>query len=431
MQECKQLIIKAMIIEEKDLALARCRALVEKKLNWGSSNDWSAQDFERLSEQIAAQTGVTLSATTLKRVWGKVKYDSVPTQTTLNALAQFLGFDNWRLFCVSNVASNGNGSHMPESLTEQPAVVPASLSWPGRRTMLIGSILMVAIVLVSFLFLNNVKAPIDASQVSFSSRKVAEELPNSVVFEYSVGNLKTDSVTIQQSWDPRRRERISAHKGQHTSMYYYPGYFRAKLLIGNEIMKEHDIFIKSQGWKGIIEQTSLPIYLSNKEIGLKGTRMEINAETLRAKTGKAVFNEVWTDFYLVQDFNRMADNFTFETVVQNTSTKEEALCRRVRLRILTSESAIGLPLCAKGCISEASVFVGGMGINGKDRDLSAFGCDFSSPQRLKCSVKNKIFTVFLNDKPIFTVPCDANLGKIIGIMIGFEGAGKIENAAFL
>lgn len=421
-----------MIVEEKDLALARCRELIEKKMQWGSSNDWSAQDFERLSEQIADQTNVTLSATTLKRVWGKVKYDSVPTQTTLNALAQFLGYDNWRLFCVSNVVLNGNGNDKPAELAPTPSLGNAlKKSWPPRRWLTIGLIVVSAVVAITFLFLNYTNAPIDASQVQFSSKKVTEELPNSVVFDYSMGTINADSVTIQQSWDPRRRERIGAHKGQHTSIYYYPGYFRAKLLVGDQIMKEHDIFIKTQGWTGIIGQKPVPIYLSNKEIRLQGNAMEITRETLREKTGTSVFNEQTTHFYQVKEFKLRADNFTFETILQNTSTKEEAVCKKARVKILTTQSAIGIPLCSKGCISEVSVFIGDTYISGKDRDLSAFGCDFSKPQRLKCTVKNKVFTVFLNDQSIFTSPAEADLGKIIGICIDFEGAGRIEKAEFL
>jgi hypothetical protein len=422
-----------MIIEEKDLALARCRELIEKKLQWGSSNNWSAQDFDRLSEQIADQTNVTLSATTLKRVWGKVKYDSVPTQTTLNALAQFLGYDNWRLFCVSNVTlnGNGNGKYTPEPIRAKADEVPAASLWKRRKTMIIGVMAGVVAIVVGFLFLNNRNPPINASQVQFSSKKVTDELPNSVVFDYSIGTINADSVTIQQSWDPRRRERISAHKGQHTSIYYYPGYFRAKLLVGDQIMKEHDIFIKTQGWTGIIDQKPVPIYLNNKEIRLQGNAMEITRETLREKTGTSVFNEQTTHFYQVKEFKLRADNFTFETVLQNTSTKEEAVCKKVRVKILTTQSAIGIPLCSKGCISEASVFIGDTYISGKDRDLSAFGCDFSKSQRLRCTVKNKVFTVFLNDKSIFTSPAAADLGKITGICIDFEGAGKIEKAEFL
>ncbi|WP_428667347.1 hypothetical protein [Runella sp.] len=420
-----------MIIEEKDLALARCRALVEKKVNWGSSNDWSTQDFERLSEQIAAATGVTLSATTLKRVWGKVRYDSVPTQTTLNALAQFLGYDNWRLFYVSMVTlnKNENGNELSEPALTVSTHLPVTSFWQRRRTLLIGCISVVIVAFISFLFLNNIKPPIDNSQVQFSSRKVTEELPNSVVFDYDIGNINADSVTIQQSWDRRRQERIAAHKGQHTSIYYYPGYFRAKLLVGDKIMKEHDIFIKTQGWQGIIDQKPIPMYLSKKETA--GNSMEINAETLRQKTGKSVFNDIWTNFYLVKDFGVMANDFTFETILQNTSSKEESLCQKVKLRLLTSESAIAVTFGSKGCISDSFIFLGGTGISGKDRDMSALGCDFSTPQRLKCSVKNKIFTIFLNEKVVFTAPCNEDLGKMIGIVVCFEGTGRVERAEFL
>ncbi|WP_332367655.1 hypothetical protein [Spirosoma telluris] len=59
-----------MITQQEDRELARCRRLIEEKMGWGKSDGWSTQDFERLAEQIAEQTGISLSVTTLKRVWG-------------------------------------------------------------------------------------------------------------------------------------------------------------------------------------------------------------------------------------------------------------------------------------------------------------------------------------------------------------------------
>lgn len=326
---------------------------------------------------------------------------------------------------MSEVILNGNGKY----IITKPIVAetfPKISTWQKYKAVILGIMVLSITTSLTFLFWNNTNLPLDTSQVSFSSKKVSEELPNSVLFDYNIGSIRTDSVTIQQSWDPRRRERISAHKQQHTSIYYYPGYFRAKLLVNNQIMKEHDIFIKTQGWKGIIEQKPHPIYLSAKEINLEESGMEIKAETLRKKIGKSVFNDVWTNFYWIDDFNLKADNFTFETMLQNTSTKEEAICQKVRIRILTSESAIGLPLCSKGCISDASIFIGGKSVSGKDHDLSAFGCDFSAPQHLVCHVKNKTLTVFLNGNTIFTAPSEANLGKIVGMVISFEGTGKVQ-----
>jgi hypothetical protein len=93
--------------------------LYESNTGWGDSNEWSNQDFVLLSEKIQKRTGVTLSHVTLKRIWGKVKYDSLPSTYTLNTLVQYLGYESWRDFRSQNckgMASaimekqlNGNG----------------------------------------------------------------------------------------------------------------------------------------------------------------------------------------------------------------------------------------------------------------------------------------------------------------------------------
>src|SRR6202012_2250411 len=83
--------------------------LYEEKTGWGDSTQWSNQDFLQLSELIREQTGVTISHVTLKRIWGKVKYESLPNTHTLNTLVRFLGFENWRDF----KSQNGNGVAKP------------------------------------------------------------------------------------------------------------------------------------------------------------------------------------------------------------------------------------------------------------------------------------------------------------------------------
>ena len=76
--------------------------LYESNTGWGDSNEWRNQDFVILSEKIHERTGVVLSHVTLKRVWGKVKYDSLPSTHTLNTLVQFLGYECWRDFRSQN-----------------------------------------------------------------------------------------------------------------------------------------------------------------------------------------------------------------------------------------------------------------------------------------------------------------------------------------
>src|ERR1700744_4255553 len=115
--------------------------LFEEQTGWEDSAEWTNQDFMTLSEKIQDKTGVALSHVTLKRVWGKVKYDSLPNTHTLNTLVQFLGFDNWRDFSVryagsdhpaageglvaggplnSGASQNGNGAAQTTTIKLQP-----------------------------------------------------------------------------------------------------------------------------------------------------------------------------------------------------------------------------------------------------------------------------------------------------------------------
>src|SRR5476651_2204064 len=92
--------------------------LYESQTGWGDSTDWTNQDFVILSEKIQERTGVALSHVTLKRVWGKVKYDSLPNTHTLDTLVKFSGYENWRDFKSQNGNGNGNGSAVKETVTQ-------------------------------------------------------------------------------------------------------------------------------------------------------------------------------------------------------------------------------------------------------------------------------------------------------------------------
>ena len=79
-----------------------CLVQIEKKLDWGTSKNWHNEVFNELSDIIQKETKTLLSSTTLKRVWGKVDYKNAPSISTLNTLAQFAGYSNWREFKLKN-----------------------------------------------------------------------------------------------------------------------------------------------------------------------------------------------------------------------------------------------------------------------------------------------------------------------------------------
>ena len=84
--------------------IRQLKRLYEENTGWGDSVSWDNQDFLELSEMIFDRTGIALSHVTLKRIWGKVRYESLPRTNTLNTIVQFLGYRNWREFRIKNAS---------------------------------------------------------------------------------------------------------------------------------------------------------------------------------------------------------------------------------------------------------------------------------------------------------------------------------------
>src|ERR1700744_5435274 len=91
------------------LLIGKLGTQIENDMGWGNPDDWTNHDFVALSEKIRERTGIAISHVTLKRIWGKVKYESLPNTHTLDTLVRFLGFENWRDF----KSQNGNGVAKP------------------------------------------------------------------------------------------------------------------------------------------------------------------------------------------------------------------------------------------------------------------------------------------------------------------------------
>ena len=181
-------------MQSDELLIEKTKKLFEEKTGWGDSEEWTNQDFVILSEKIQERTGVPLSHVTLKRVWGKVKYESLPNTHTLDTLVQFLGYGNWREF----KSQNGNG-RVVKPLAEQlvaaqdyhetaPVEPVLKQKSAGLKPLLIGAAVVLLTLVVVYINLQPVA--VAKSDYSFSSKKVITEgLPNSVIFNYDATPL--------------------------------------------------------------------------------------------------------------------------------------------------------------------------------------------------------------------------------------------------
>lgn len=425
-----------MMTPQEDTHLARCRRLIEEKVGWGSSKDWSTQDFEQLGEKIIQHTGIKLSVTTLKRIWGRVNYNSAPTLTTLNALATFVGYENWRDFQGSQ-ENQSPAIPSTEAFTPTEGASPAKpdLLAPGpqhrssnRRQWMMVAGLVVGLVAVLVFFQNySSPKPLTSTDFSFSSQPVTKGLPNSVVFHYDATRASsTDSIFIQQSWDPSRRQWVQREGHEHTSIYYYPGYYRAKLVVGKQVVREHDLIIPSDGWVATVYQEPVPVYFKPDEVIRNGVlHLPISAIqqqniSMQPKAPLVHYGNVLASTGL------MSDNFVFDTRVKVDFSQGSAACQNMALTILCKNDIFSFPLCAKGCVGQLGLYLGGQSAVSTDTDLSGFGCDLTQWVDVRCKVQNKRVLLFVDGKKAYETTFPNEPAEIIGISYQFEGTGSVD-----
>lgn len=400
--------------------LLRCKKIIEQKLDWGQSENWQSTDFENLNQLILDATGVSLSISTLRRIWGRVEYNHLPSVTTLNTLAKFAGFQDWRSFVKQDVVSNLN----------PPVISPRKdrkITIPGKNLVWIfGAVLLVG--LVSILAFQNTKPP-KKENYTFSSQPITREIPNSVIFTYDASDSPTDSVFIQQSWDNRKRTLVDKNLHKHTSIYYEPGFYIAKLIVGEKIVKEHKLLVQTKGWLGTIDGKKIPVYLEDSEF-IKPDVMRLPLSIITEKNISMQPEAPYVYYFNVGNFDPVSlKNFSFSTEIKHEYREGAAACQMASITLLTDDIPIVIPLSVKGCVSELNMLSIDNYISGKKADLSAFGVDFSIWNIVGCKNSGEKIQYFVNNKLAAEYPLPKREIKIVGISYTFQGTGAVKNVS--
>lgn len=113
---------------DKYQALESLKAITNKNLDCTPT---TPSEFSEAILKIQKKTGHSISLSSMKRIWGYVAYDSFPSKTILNTLAQFNGFKNWDTFMANPEDCDNEVSCFIEE-----SVVSADKLNPGDRVLL-------------------------------------------------------------------------------------------------------------------------------------------------------------------------------------------------------------------------------------------------------------------------------------------------------
>ncbi len=394
----------------------KCLREIEECLDWGNSANWHNDVFSELSETIHEKTNVLLSVTTLKRVWGKVNYNSAPSISTLNTLANFAGYINWRDF--KNKNNNNKFEKIRYRINSNLRVIVTSAA-------------ILTLIFISFFSLtsretNSVKN--DFANVNFKSKSIGESLPSSVIFDLNIENINSNSIYIQQFWDVTKTIKLKQNQKQATGIYYFPGYFNATLLVNGKTISEHDLFVKSNGWLGTIDYEPIPKYYQQEEV--ISNKMAMPKEAIKLITNSDT--PIQSSFHYVKDFGDISgDNFSLTTTIKNAYNDKWAVCQTTKIVILGTKGAMIIPFSIPGCVSDINLFLNDVFLNGKENDLSSLGVDFSSKKDIQLKVIDKQLKVYINNNEVYSNYYNDTMGRLVGIRYRFYGVIEIDKISII
>lgn len=406
--------------------IAHGKRLIEEKLGWLPSNQWKQRDYLNLIGLLEHKTGIGLSLSTIKRIW-KPDYKGTPHPATLEALARFLDYTSWLDFKAAHLPNAEKTLHSnPEKKCK---------TRHKYRKVIAVLVLIFVLTVASMIFTQSKKVSKPTGQVSFqpkevtfsSNNSVTAGAPNTVIFNYNVSAVTADSFFIQQSWNRFKRDEVLPENTTLTSIYYYPGVHKAKLIANDSVLKETIVRVNTKGWLSVARYSfidNVPTYIRNNDL-IKAGILQVTKDHLRMNNID-LNKDLMVSYFYVDEFKEVGSgNFTLETRVRSDRILNLA-CPEISVKILGEDGIHSIPLTTRGCVGNLFVKFGDVTKNGKRHDLSAFGVDVYEWQLMRINVQHNVATVSLNKDTIFEVAFSEDIGEIVGFNINFSGSGSLD-----
>jgi hypothetical protein len=237
-------------------------------------------------------------------------------------------------------------------------------------------------------------------------------------------------VFIVQTWDMSRRIAVPPTGTDYSAIYYYPGYFKAKLIVDTQIVRTHDLMITSDGWLALAEADPVPIYFKKEEVARKAG-IEVDSNTLARYHLSLQPAAPKVRLFYMKDLGDLSDSdFSFETTLKTGPPQGSGVCQHVQVLIQCKNDVFIIPLAAKACIGDLGLYAAGAMASSRNADLSGFGCDLTQWTTLRVTGSHRHLTFLVNGKSAWSVNFPNDPTDIIGVQYRFAGTCAVKNARF-
>lgn len=389
--------------------LEECIRMIERKMDWGPSGNWTAYHFTRLSQEIYTKTGKTVSDSTLKRLFGKkdTSENYTPQLYTRDAIAVYLGYTDWQHLIADLKIQSRKG--MPKQKKNRKAIV-----------FKIASVIGIAVVLL-------VINPLNTRKSAFLKKTDTLSLvPYTAVFQYDITGIQ-DSVFID--FGNNTLIPLPEEKNTITEFYKACGIFYPKILTRKKILDSVKICNFSAGWQGGYSPNDdyrKFIPFEDPSTYIQSHRLYIPPD--RMKFSDPVYEKgIYAEYRYMYNFNLSLDSLKLEAVLKNSPAEGGKLCYDVEIWLLGSEENCRVRFVEPGCYRYGQLKIGEKEYNGRFDDLSSLARDMKTWAEVVIHTGGSQAEIFYNGESILKESYRKSMGKLLGLYFRFYGTGSIKN----
>ncbi|MCF0069460.1 hypothetical protein LZD49_03195 [Dyadobacter sp. CY261] len=406
-------------MNEQEIVKA-CLTEIFRRNGYEHPDRLTQRDFEHISQEIERVTGILVSSSTIKRLLAG-QFSRLPQIATLDAISRYLEFKNWQGYKAAFVSVSENETN--GDLTRKATALQPSPTGQYRKWILLGCAATLVIAVVAFVQLS--RRPGKFEKATFTVKKTtANDIPNTVVFNYNIDDVTADSFFIQQSWDKSRRVQVFKNTYTLTDIYYEPGYHIAKLIANDSVIRAIDVSIPTDRWFFFAKDqpTSKPEYIRPKA-GKSQDNIQLTVQDLTASHIDITKEKEYAYNFFPSKTEVNSDDFTLKTTVSMKEVRSNS-CPYISLEIFTQRYPLFLKLTSRGCVNEASMQLGERFISGQTADLGFLGCDVLKNTELEVRVRKREVTIYINSQLAYSGSYQTGSRLITGL--GFMSNGLIK-----
>ena len=369
----------------------------------GKPTSWRNRDFEDLSFEIKMASKVLISASTLKRIFGKNKTSDTyyPQESTLEAMETYARI---------SVTEKNPFLHLPQKKYYSLLFIP---------------FLIIGILLLSRSHSASTDKLISAK---IELQKIDGANPATAFFHYEIPETK-DSLFV--SFGDEHPLKYLSPKKQLISHYYrYPGIFDVNINTNRQVVSDTlKLFIPTNDWQALAYYLDkeyndryhpLPIDLATSDMGFHPTRK--NLASIGMDTTQIIVLRL--DNFKKTGLN--GDTFHLKTRLKNVTHWPSVRCYSAYINIIGKNGSIKFKLTNNGCSRYGEYTLSEKRAHGSNADLSNFSLDIKSWNDIEINNINQHVQVNINAVSVFQKDYKKSIGEILGVSLQFHGNGYVD-----